>query len=145
MNTGGGKATILLVEDNPGDVELLKLALEQAGVDYQIHLLEDGGTALAHVRARNASPVDLAVVDLNLPQNDGMEILAAMRESAVFAHVPVVVFTSSVSPRDRARIEGFQIERYLPKPSDLEQYMRVGSTLKEILNNRRARESSNSL
>jgi two-component system response regulator len=141
----GRKARILVVEDNPGDVELLKLSLEQAGVDFQLTVLEDGSSALAHVRAADAVRADLAIIDLNLPQNDGLEILAAIHESPAFARVPVVVFTSSFSPRDRARIERFEIERYLAKPNELDEYMRVGSTLKSILESTRSQESCSGL
>jgi CheY-like chemotaxis protein len=124
------------VEDNPNDVELLTMALQQAGIDFEFDLIEDGGAALAFVRSPEAAGVDLAIVDLNLPKNDGFEVLAAMRESEAFSDVPIVVFTSSASPRERARMEVFRIARYLSKPNDLDEYMRIGAGIHEVLMHR---------
>ncbi len=100
---------LLLVEDNPADVELLRYVLDQAGVRCDWTVLVDGEEALALVQQRgrylNAPVPDLAIVDLNLPRYDGMEILAAMSANRAFAEMPVLVMSSSSSPRDRAKIE----------------------------------------
>jgi CheY-like chemotaxis protein len=88
---------------------------------------------MAFVGSPQTTRFHLAIVDLNLPKNDGIEILGAMRRSDSFATVPVVVFTSSASPRDRARMEAFHIARYLSKPNDLEEYLAIGSSIREVL------------
>ncbi len=130
-------ARLLLVEDNPADVELLRYVLQQAGVQCDLTVVDDGSEALALVQQRGRYldvPVpSLAIVDLNLPRYDGMEILEAMRANQAFAGVPVVVMSSSSSPRDRARIEGLQIGRYITKPPDLDGYLRVGLIVKRML------------
>jgi CheY-like chemotaxis protein len=128
---------LLLVEDNPADVELLRYVLEQAGVQCDFTVVDDGGEALALVQQRgrylDVPLPSLAIVDLNLPRYDGMEILEAMRGNRAFAGVPVLVMSSSSSPRDRARIEGLKVGRYITKPPDLDGYLRVGLIVKQLL------------
>ena len=130
-------AQILVIEDNPADVELLRWALDAAGVKCELTVIEDGGEALAFVRQRgpyqNTQKPDLTILDLNLPKYDGIEILEAIRASEYFADVPVAVLSSSSSPRDRARMEAFSIGRYITKPPDLDEYLQIGSVVKELL------------
>ena len=68
-----------------------------------------------------AQRLGLIILDLNLPRHDGTEILQRLRETAEFAHIPVVVLTSSDSPRDRLLANQFGAARYLRKPSNLEE------------------------
>jgi CheY-like chemotaxis protein len=137
---------ILLVEDNPGDVYLFKRALVKAGLESEIIPFADGAAAMAFVRRespheQSALP-DLAVLDMNLPKRDGTEILKAMRESAEFARVPVVMMSSSASPREQAKTKELGDTRYLTKPMDLDGYLAIGEVLKEILLAGRARGQS---
>jgi CheY-like chemotaxis protein len=130
------------VEDNPGDVELLKLALRDVGVECDLTVIEDGGEAIAFIQAAQQPPVHLAIVDLNVPKSDGLEILAAMRRNTMFNRVPIVILTTSASPRDRSRMEVFGIDRYLSKPYDLDEYMAIGETIKQLLEIGKTREAS---
>jgi CheY-like chemotaxis protein len=131
------KSQVLVVEDNPADVELLRWALDSAEVEYDLTVIDDGGEALAFVQQRGkyfaSTAPDLAILDLNLPKYDGMEILEAMRASRIFAGVPVAVLSSSSSPRDRAKMEAYNIGRYITKPPDLDEYLRIGLIVKELL------------
>jgi two-component system, chemotaxis family, response regulator Rcp1 len=117
------KAHILLLEDNPGDVDLLRRALRSAELDCELTVLEDGAEALAFVRQQgkyaSASTPDLAVLDLNLPKNDGLEVLEAMRASPLFAAVPVAILSSSASPHEQAKLQAFRIGRFITKPPRL--------------------------
>jgi CheY-like chemotaxis protein len=137
MTGPNGKARVLVVEDNPADVELLRYALGSAEVDCELTILDNGGDALAFFQQRgkyaDVAPPDLAILDLNLPRYDGIEILEAMRASQVFAEVPVAVLSSSSSPRDRAKIDAFHIGRYITKPPNLDEYMKIGLIVKEML------------
>ena len=140
------KAHILLVEDNPGDVALFRMALRNAGLDCDLTVIDEGGAAMAFVqgqggREESRAP-DLAVLDLNLPKNDGLEILAAMRGNQAFVEVPVAVLSSSSWSRDRAKLEGYRIARYITKPPDLDEFMSIGLILKELLLENGARETS---
>ena len=132
-----GKAHILLVDDNPADVELLRRALAAARLNCVLTVLEDGAEALAFLQNLEAQPgvrlPDLIVLDLNLPKKDGVEVLQSMRASRAFALVPVAVLSSSAAPRERAIIEQFGIARYITKPADLDEFLRIGFILKELL------------
>ena len=136
----GTRTQVLVVEDNPADVELLRWALDGANVQCDLTVIEDGGEALAFMQQRGkytGSPrPDLAILDLNLPKYDGLEILEAMRANKAFAGVTVAVLSSSSSPRDRAKMEAFNIGRYITKPPDLDEYLQIGFILKDLLTRR---------
>jgi CheY-like chemotaxis protein len=130
-------ARILVIEDNLADVSLLRLALENARVDCELRVLEDGGEGLAFIGQEGkygGLPIpDLVVLDVNLPKKDGLEVLAAMRASPRFAEVGVVVLSSSSWPRERAKLHQFDIVRFITKPTDLEEYLKIGFILRELL------------
>ena len=128
---------VLVIEDNPADVELLRWALEGAHLSCELIVLEDGGDALAYIQERGKHVgrliPDLTILDLNLPKYDGIELLEAMRANAAFAHVPVAVLSSSSSPRDRSRMEAFDIARYITKPPDLDEYLQIGNIIRDLV------------
>ena len=128
---------ILLIEDNPADVDLLRRAFKSA--EARVRVDPDGRRRRGdgvHTRPgpyAAAPPPDLVVLDLNLPKNDGVEVLQAMRASPQFSAVPVAILSSSSSPRERARLEQFHIGRFITKPPDLDEFLEIGSTLKSLL------------
>ena len=128
---------ILLIEDNPADVDLLRRAFKSARLDCELTLMEDGAEMMALVRGEGpyaeAPAPDLVVLDLNLPKKDGVEVLQAMRATPQFSEVPVAILSSSSSPRERARVEQFHIGRFITKPPDLDEFLQIGSTLKSFL------------
>jgi chemotaxis family two-component system response regulator Rcp1 len=134
---GERKVQILLVEDNPADVDLVRRALRSAELNFELAVIEDGAEALAFVRQKEkeagAPTPDLVVLDMNLPKNSGLEILEAMRTNRVFAGVPVAILTSSSSPRERTKMEGLRVGRYITKPPDLEEFLRIGLIIKALL------------
>jgi two-component system response regulator len=131
------KTRILLVEDNPGDVALVRWALEGANIDFELTVIEDGGEALMLAQQlgkyAGAEAPDLAILDLNLPRNDGIEVLQAMRASRPFADVTVAILSSSTSPRERARLDALRVGRYIAKPSDLDEFRQVGHVLRDLI------------
>jgi two-component system, chemotaxis family, response regulator Rcp1 len=132
---GTRRYRILVVEDNPNDVELLRMALEEAQVECELTVIDDGGDALAFIAKQSAAdaPPDLAILDLNLPRRDGVEVLSGMRSNPVFSDVPVAVLSSSALPRERARVEALRVRRYMVKPSDLDEFLKIGGQVKELL------------
>jgi CheY-like chemotaxis protein len=126
---------IVLIEDNPGDVYLFQKALERAEVQFQNTVFADGSQAMAFANrpCTPASVPDLILLDLNLPKNGGLEILQAIRKNQTLASAPVVVTSSSSSPRDQRCAEDLGIEKYLSKPPDLEDFLKLGFLLKSIL------------
>lgn len=126
------KLSILVAEDNPADVYLLREALlagaSPAAIDLTI--VGDGEQAIEHLSSQSTAPrLDLIVLDLNLPKSDGLEVLRYIRSRPDLAGIPVVIFTSSDSPRDRGAIEDLGADSFLTKPSDLDSFLAVGGTL----------------
>lgn len=126
---------ILLVEDNVADVYLFRKALLGASLDFELTIFEDGAEALAFVRGEGKyvdNPIPhLAVLDLNLPKNDGLQVLQAMRQSERYAKVPVVVTSSAATMQPLP--EQLRIARYIPKPADLDEFLQIGPVLKKIV------------
>ena len=142
---GDRNLRLLVIEDNPADVELLRWALDAASLRCDLVVLEDGGDALAFIQGRGKHAgrrvPDLTVLDLNLPKYDGIELLEAMRARPEFANVPVAVLSSSSSPRDRSRMEGFAIARYITKPPDLDEYLSIGNIIRELVSEPRVKQA----
>jgi CheY-like chemotaxis protein len=129
--------TILLVDDSPEDVYLFKDALARARVSCDLTVLSDGEMAIQFFRrqgkyASSAMP-DLAIVDAKLPKRDGIEVLKALRQTKDFAHLPVVITSSSLDPNELAEMEDLGVLRYIAKPSTLEGFLQIGWVLKQIL------------
>jgi CheY-like chemotaxis protein len=128
---------ILLAEDNPADVYLIREALREHGVDAAMRVASDGGEVLRMISSEQAPAeaehLGLIILDLNLPRHDGTEILQRLRETTAFSHIPVVVLTSSDSPRDRLVAHSLGVTRYLRKPSSLEQFLGLGAVFKDLL------------
>jgi len=128
---------ILLAEDNPADVYLIREALREHGVDYTMRVASDGGEVLRIISSDQAGveaqSLGLIILDLNLPRHDGLEILQCLRETTELAHIPVVVLTSSDSPRDRLIADQLGATCYLRKPSGLDQFLSLGATFKKLL------------
>lgn len=99
--TSIGNLVILLVEDNPGDVFMVREALEEAGIGYSLHVVSDGFKAMQFLRRQSdfstAPRPDLVILDLNLPGKHGREVMAEMQADRNLAVLPVAVFTTSVS------------------------------------------------
>ena len=137
-----GVREILLVEDNPADVYLIRETLREHGIDCTMRIASDGGEMLRIISSEPTQAVaqrlGLIILDLNLPRHDGTEILQRLRETAEFAHIPVVVLTSSDSPRDRLLANQFGAARYLRKPSNLEEFLSLGAVFKGLLEQAKA-------
>ena len=127
---------ILLVDDNPGDVELTKAALRDAKILNEVHVVYDGEEALRFLkRAGNyaAAPrPDLVFLDLTMPKVDGFQVLAAMKADPELRRIPVIVMSSSSAEKDLARAYDAQISAYLIKPSDLDAYFTAIRSVKEL-------------
>ena len=137
---------ILLAEDNPADVYLIREALKEHGVECSMQVASDGKEVLSLISEETpgADDLELIILDLNLPRHDGIEILERLRESTRLAHVPVVVLTSSDSPQDRLVATHLGARRYLRKPSSLEQFLDLGAIFRELLGLKPAEKGANS-
>lgn len=130
---------IVLVEDNEGDVFLVRRALNQNAVPYEIRLARNGEDALKLVTGDGDSPrPDIFVLDLNLPRLGGGQVLERIRANPNFKDTPVIVLTSSDSSRDRARALELGADHYFCKPTDLRSFMDLGRVIhKTVMEGRR--------
>lgn len=120
---------ILLVEDNPGDARLIREAFIEGSVPVEVHVVEDGDSALAFLRqegiyADQIRP-DLILLDLNLPGTDGREVLLAVRGDPSLHDIPIVIMTSSQAQEDVSQAVALGVERFVRKPNDLDTYMEL--------------------
>jgi CheY-like chemotaxis protein len=121
---------ILLVEDNPDDVELTRIAFDEAKIANRLIVVSDGVEALDYLFARGAhadrDPDDLpsiVLLDLNLPKVDGREVLQAIRAEVRTKTLPVVVLTTSTEPFDVEASYALGVNSYIQKPVDFEQFV----------------------
>jgi len=113
---------ILLVEDNPNDVQLTLHALNRYRLTNRVRVVRDGAEALEFLRARGADGPKVVFLDLKLPRVDGIEVLRAIRGDARTRTIPVVVLTSSREERDIAGLYDLGANSYIVKPVDFEQF-----------------------
>ena len=120
---------ILLVEDNPGDVRLVREALLEAKMRNNMSVAGDGEEALAFLRKQgqytNAPIPGLVLLDLNLPRKDGFEVLQEIKSDAKLMHIPVVVLTTSQAEQDIVKSYNLHANAYVTKPVDLNQFLAV--------------------
>lgn len=124
MTTEVVVAPILLVEDNPADLELTLLAFRRRSLANPVLVARDGEEALAFLpRWEAGEPVPLLVLlDLKLPKVDGLEVLRSFRAHPLGRFVPVVVLTSSSEERDIASAYELGANSYLVKPVDFDRF-----------------------
>ena len=127
---------ILLIEDSPADVRLTREALKEAKVLNELHVVEDGITALAFLRQQGSfadvARPELILLDLNLPRKDGREVLAEIKQDERLKRIPVVVLTTSRAEEDVVRSYNLHANAYVTKPVDLSQFLNVIRSLEEF-------------
>lgn len=115
---------ILIVEDNPGDVYLLRMALENVRYPLHVTILEDGEAAIRYFLAEASSPThpwpDLILLDVNLPKKSGYEVLAALRAHPKASRVPALIVSSSDAAKDIRLAYELGAHRYIQKRVDME-------------------------
>ena len=131
----GRPMEILLVEDSLVSARLTMGALRNGKVQHRLTWLTDGGEALEFVyrkaRFAQAPRPDLILLDLGLPGRDGREVLAELKADPNLKRIPVVILTASTAAEDFEASEKLNVEGYLTKPVDMEQFLRVVRELKE--------------
>lgn len=125
---------ILLVEDNPDDVELTRRAFKKSKVSNELVVATDGQEALDLLfgqgthEGRPLKPVAM-LLDLKLPKVDGLEVLEKVRTTPQTARLPVIILTSSREERDLAASYGLGVNSYIRKPVDFQQFADAVETL----------------
>jgi chemotaxis family two-component system response regulator Rcp1 len=127
---------ILLVEDNPGDVELTREALEAAKITNRLNVVEDGADATDFLFRRgkytDAPEPDIVLLDLNLPTKDGRQVLSEIKADPELAKIPIVVLTTSQADEDILRAYQLHANCYITKPVDFHQFLRIVAAIEEF-------------
>lgn len=128
---------VLLVEDNPADADLVEVAFAEARLDCSLSVIRDGLQAADLIERLDADPSrpcpDMILLDLNLPKVTGMELLSKLRSSPRCRNTKVLVISSSNAPADRERSIKLGASDYFRKPSDLDQFMKLGPLVRTLL------------
>ena len=127
---------ILLVEDNPNDVELTLRALKKYNITNKVHVVKDGAEALEYIFATGAYASrdincipKVILLDLKLPKVDGLEVLRQIKSNERTKLIPVVVLTSSKEERDLVESYRLGANSYITKPVDFESFVKAVSEL----------------
>jgi CheY-like chemotaxis protein len=123
--------SVLLVEDDPGDVVLIQEAFEHNKVRNSLHVVGDGVEAMDFLRTSDQRP-DLILLDLNLPRKDGREVLAEVKTDPVLRSIPVVVLTTSKAEEDILRSYDLHANAYVTKPVDFSRFIEVVRQIDEF-------------
>lgn len=117
---------ILLVEDDPGDAGLVRIALRRSRHACRLHHVKDGDEAMGFLRrdeAHSQAPrPDLILLDLNLPGRNGHEILEEIRADTALCSIPVVILSTSGAERDIKKAYALGASSYVSKPMDVEAF-----------------------
>ena len=136
MNTQtvGRPMEILFVEDNLMDARLTLESLQRSPVKHRLTLVRDGEEAIDFLyqkgHFKKAPRPDLILLDLQLPKRDGREVLAMVKAEEELKTIPVVILTASEAHEDVVRSEQLEVDSYITKPVDFEQFLEVVQELK---------------
>ena len=136
MNYSQKPVEVLIVEDNEGDVRLIKEAFTGSAVDSKFSVVNDGEEALDYLYKRGkfgtSSRPDLILLDLNLPRVNGFDVLSDVKSNPGLQQIPVVIFSSSTSDNDVLRSYDLKANSYISKPSDFDEFLSVVKTIEEF-------------
>ena len=136
-----GAHRVLVVEDNPADVYLIRSALQEHSIEAQVQVVFDGESARSAAAAfqdgTQAWP-DIVLLDINLPKIDGLELLQRL----ALAPCPIVVMSSSQSPSDRQQALENGAACYFWKPTDLDGFLHLGRIVSELLDRKAGQPSA---
>jgi len=132
----GKPIEILLVEDNPGDVDLARAAMEESKVRNMLYTVGDGVEAMLFLRRKGkyteVPRPDLVLLDLNLPKKDGREVLAEIKSDEDLKRIPVVILTISKDEEDILKSYNLHANCYITKPIDLNQFVKVVKAIEDF-------------
>ena len=131
--------SVLLVEDDAGDVMIAREALAAGRLMTDLHVVTDGVEALAYLRRSNgyaeAARPDLILLDLNLPRKSGHEVLAEVKQDPELRRIPVVVLTTSQAQEDVSRSYELHASVHVSKPADFDQFTEVVRRIDDFFGN----------
>jgi len=125
---------ILLVEDNPNDVEITVRALKKGQVSNRLTVARDGREALdilEDLKREPAGAPGLILLDLNLPKVSGLEVLQQIKSDPLTRRIPVIVLTTSTREEDVVRTYDLGVNTFITKPVRFEDFIQVVSTIQQ--------------
>jgi CheY-like chemotaxis protein len=136
VNPLGKMVEILLVEDNPGDIRLIKEVFKDAKLHNNLQVALDGDEAMKMLRQEGeyfkAPRPDLILLDLNLPKKNGREVLKEIKEDESFKCIPVVILTTSNAEEDLIETYKRDANCYITKPVDLDEFVKVVKSIQNF-------------
>jgi CheY-like chemotaxis protein len=135
---------VLLVEDNPGDANLIRIALADAPtqtrrereIDVHLSVVADGVEAMNFLHRQGeyqqAMPPDLILLDWNLPRKNGREVLAEIGADSRFQRIPVVVLTTSQAEEDILKAYNLHANCYITKPVDFNHFVQIVRSIEDF-------------
>ncbi|MBV9301395.1 MAG: response regulator [Acidobacteriaceae bacterium] len=126
---------ILLVEDSPSDVRLIREAMKKTPIPLEIRVARDGVEAMDYLHQAQAGLVhcpDIILLDLNLPKKNGREVLAEVKAEPKLKQIPVLVMTSSKADEDVLAAYSLNANCYIAKPGDLQEYENVVRAIEDF-------------
>src|SRR5262245_4008586 len=125
---------LLIVEDNPSDVMLLRRAVREQDPGVEIRVIEDGEAAIDFLeKCRGDQTPHLVVIDINLPKRDGIEVLRKCRFSPGLAQTKTMIFTSSDEPSDHSRSSMLGADAYLRKPHRIDDFTGIVKVMCDLM------------
>lgn len=125
-----GHVQILLVEDNPGDIRLIREATAEAKTDTSLNVVTGGRKGLEYLDQCHDHDPDLVLLDLNLPEKDGQQVLKEIRNNPDLDTLPVVILTSTANLTEIHETYELEADGFFTKPVDPNEFM---STVKTII------------
>jgi len=127
---------VLLVEDDPADVELTREGLKDSKMMVQLNTVDDGVKALQYLRGEapytDAARPDLIILDLNLPRKDGREVLQELKKDEALKCIPVVILTTSQDAWDIQRCYEWGANCWITKPIGLKEFIKIVGTIQDF-------------
>ena len=128
--------TILLVEDNRGDIRLIQEALKKTAAQCKVVIARDGMEAMEYLRQdgefAGAVRPDLILLDLNLPKKDGREVLAEIKADPSLKHIPIIVLTTSRNEEDIFKSYDLHVNCYISKSRNLNELFKIVRGIEEF-------------
>jgi CheY-like chemotaxis protein len=128
---------VLIVDDNDADVALIQDAIEAVDLALTVHIVKDGDEAVRFFDRADTdddmNPPDLVILDINLPKRQGTEVLRHMRQSQRSRDALVLAVSTSDSARDRQQMSELGANGYFRKPSEYDEFLKLGDVVKNLL------------